>query len=202
MYINTFHYTREDVDCKYCTEYRTGEGCTANGCPWLAERIEAGAVGYQEAVMKTFPHNRRLNPRLRKAVRYFPGSLYLTAAHRKRMEDLKARLGYRRKRDTSAYFAVMYLLTANEDIADRTSDCFCKNGIMLHYAVTKDITPHNYALLGAAKDIYTDSSGIILGDLASSEIVDNLAFGLIVNALLIARYGCAVLKIEEKEAPH
>ena len=25
-------------------------------CPWLAERIEAGVVGYREAVLETFPH--------------------------------------------------------------------------------------------------------------------------------------------------
>ena len=33
-------------------------------CPWLAERIEAGVVGYREAVLETFPHERRLFQRL------------------------------------------------------------------------------------------------------------------------------------------
>ena len=44
MYINTFKYTPEDVDCKLCTEYVKKFGCTACGCPWMAERIEAGVV--------------------------------------------------------------------------------------------------------------------------------------------------------------
>ncbi len=48
MYINTFKYTPEDVDCKLCTEYVKKFGCTACGCPWMAERIEAGVVGYRE----------------------------------------------------------------------------------------------------------------------------------------------------------
>ena len=30
-------------------------------CPWLAERIEAGVVGYREAVLETFPHARRMH---------------------------------------------------------------------------------------------------------------------------------------------
>lgn len=31
MYINTFRYTPEDVDCKLCTEYRKKLGCTVKG---------------------------------------------------------------------------------------------------------------------------------------------------------------------------
>ena len=60
MYINTFKYTPKDVSCQLCTEYVKKLGCTALRCPWLAERIEAGVVGYREAVLETFPHERRL----------------------------------------------------------------------------------------------------------------------------------------------
>ena len=65
MYINTFKYTPKDVSCQLCTEYVKKLGCTALRCPWLAERIEAGVVGYREAVLETFPHERRLFQRLR-----------------------------------------------------------------------------------------------------------------------------------------
>ena len=64
MYINTFKYTPKDVSCQLCTEYVKKLGCTALRCPWLAERIEAGVVGYCEAVLETFPHERRLFQRL------------------------------------------------------------------------------------------------------------------------------------------
>jgi len=62
MYINTFKYTPKDVSCQLCTEYVKKLGCTALRCPWLAERIEAGVVGYREAVLETFPHERHLAP--------------------------------------------------------------------------------------------------------------------------------------------
>ena len=55
MYINTFKYSPKDVSCQLCTEYVKKLGCTALRCPWLAERIEAGVVGYREAVLETFP---------------------------------------------------------------------------------------------------------------------------------------------------
>ncbi len=37
-----------------------------------------------------------------------------------------------------------------------------------------------------------------LSDLANAEVTDTLVFSLITNALLIARYGCAVLSIRER----
>lgn len=46
MYINTFKYKPEDVACVLCAEYVKKLGCTALSCPCLAERMEAGVVGY------------------------------------------------------------------------------------------------------------------------------------------------------------
>ena len=56
MYINTFKYSPQDVSCQLCTEYVKKVGCTALRCPWLAERIEAGVVGYREAITETFSY--------------------------------------------------------------------------------------------------------------------------------------------------
>ena len=45
MYIRRFKYKPDDVDCRLCTEFRKRK-CTLEGCPWIAERIEAGVVSY------------------------------------------------------------------------------------------------------------------------------------------------------------
>jgi len=199
LYINTFQYTPEDVDCKLCTQYAgKKKGCKAKGCPWLAERIEAGVVGYEEAILETFPRDARLDARLHTAIQRFSGSMFLNAEHQQRMEYLKIRMGYSRRRDNPAYFAAMYLLTANADIYSRSANCFCRHGIEFDYAVLKEVSPHSYTLFSAARDIYTDSSGVMLSDLSNVEVTDTLAFSLIANALLIARYGCAVLSIRER----
>lgn len=195
-----FKYEMEDVECKFCTEYRGKKrGCPHKVCPWLAERIEAGAVGYEEALLDTFSLDPALETRLNTAVQLFHGSLWLNEAHRQRMEALKAREGYRPRRDTPAYFAAMYLLTADPDTAKRTSNCFCRDGIMFSYATTKGISPHGYTLLSAARDIYASGDGVALTDLADGEVIDTKAFCLIVNALLIARYGSAALELQQKE---
>ena len=182
-----FKYKMEDVECKFCTEYRGKKrGCAHVVCPWLAERIEAGVVGYEEALLDSFPHDPRLGAKLRTAVQLFHGSLWLNEGHRQRME-------------TPAYFAAMYLLTADPDTANRTANCFYRDGIMFSYATTKGISPHGYTLLSAARDIYANGDGIALTDLADGEVIDTTAFCLIVNALLIARYGCVALEIQQKK---
>ena len=50
MYIRRFTYKKEDVDCKLCTEYRGRKKCPHKICPYITERIEAGAVTYEEAI--------------------------------------------------------------------------------------------------------------------------------------------------------
>ena len=89
-------------------------------------------------------------------------------------------------------------LTSNADIYNAAANCFCRKGIEFDYAVMKNVTPHNYTLFSAARDIYTDATGVTLSDLANREVTDTLVFSLITNALLIARYGCAVLSIRER----
>ena len=116
MYINTFKYTPEDVDCKLCTEYVKKFGCTACGCPWMAERIEAGVVGYAEVVRQMFLHDNRLIARLAPFTRHFPGMLSPLTPPRQRMQVLKPPPGHCKRRDTPAFFAVMFLFTSDEDI--------------------------------------------------------------------------------------
>ena len=118
MYINTFKYTPKDVSCQLCTEYVKKLGCTALRCPWLAERIEAGVVGYREAVLETFPHERRLFQRLNLLIKHYPGSLWSNEQHERRMQYQCAVQGYRRRRDTNAYEPVRASMMVNDEEVD------------------------------------------------------------------------------------
>ena len=171
-------------------------------CPWLAERIEAGVVGYREAVLETFPHERRLFQRLTLLIKHYPGSLWSNEQHERRMQYQCAVQGYRRRRDTNAYYAAMYLLTSNDDIYRRTANCFCKDGIEFGYAVLKNTSPHNYALFMAARDLCDKTEAVTMADLAEPEVIDPEALRLIVNATLIARYGLAAFQIRARGAEY
>lgn len=128
MFICTFRYKPEHVDCHLCTEYDRKRGCTAQGCPWLAERIEAGVVGYYEAVQETFGQQGILPVRLWPLIASFPGTLWQDSQHPERMERAKARLGYYRRRDTPAYYAALFLLTSSAELWRRTANCFYRQG--------------------------------------------------------------------------
>ena len=118
MYINTFKYKPEDVSCVLCTEYVKKLGCTALSCPCLAERMEAGTVGYAEAVAELFPYRPRLTARIMRLAESFPGTMWQDNAHRKRMETLRLLLGCRKERDTPEFFAALTKKVAAALLAD------------------------------------------------------------------------------------
>ena len=195
MHLNTFKYKPEHVDCSLCTEYKKKTGCAAHGCPWLADRIEAGVVGYAEAAREIFAKYPGLQFRQNLLIRLFPGTFWVDERHKKRMDYTKALLGFRRKRDTSKFFAAMYLITANEDIYKCAANCLYKKGFDYSFARLRGISTHNYTLLMAVRGIYENTDGLTIADLADPYVVGPEAFRLIVNAALIARYGMGAMKL-------
>ena len=63
------------------------------------------------------------------------------------------------------------------------------------FLVMRGVSEHNYTLIQAAKALMCDGLDLTLCDLADCEVVDDVAFKLIVNALLIANYSSDVLKL-------
>ena len=111
------------------------------------------------------------------------------------METLRLLLGCRKERDTPEFFAALYLLTSNKELADRTFNCFFRGGIDFRYARRRGISSHDYTLLMAAKSLCCHTAEVTQGDLAEPQIIPDEAFRLLINALLIARFGLDALKI-------
>ncbi|MGM9603934.1 MAG: hypothetical protein ACI3XG_02600 [Faecousia sp.] len=195
MYIRKYTYTAEDVDCKLCTEHVGRKGCRQEVCPYYAERIEAGVISYREAVLSLIPPTSSIRYRLPKLIHGFPGSLWADEKHKTRMEVFNNRLGYIKSRNTPSYFAALYLLTSNDALYRRTANSFYHGGIDFSYAVLRGISPHNYALLYAAKGL-RHARGVTESELADPMTIDDEAFLLIMNALLIAKYGTAAFNLK------
>ena len=169
------------------------------GCPWLAERIEAGVVGYAEALLESFPENKRLAARLHMAVQLFFGSLWLDKQHKQRWDYLMARFRYsKRRKDTAKYYAVMYLFAASRELNRLTINCIERQSIDLTWANIAEMSDGDYTLFAAARSIAVDNIGRLLQRLEDISAVGLSEFCLIVNALLIYRYGLAALDIREK----
>lgn len=198
MYASTFKFTPRDVDCRFCTEYIKKLGCIALSCPCLTERMQAGTVGYEEAAAEILPAGSVLIPRVLHLGQAFPGTMWRDAQHQIRMSSARAILGFCGKRDTPRFLAALYLLTSNRDLCARTFNCFFKDRIDFRYARRHGISEHDYTLLMAAKGLYCGTQEVTQADLADPYIIDNEAFRLIINALLIVRFGADVLKITQR----
>lgn len=198
MKIRNFQYSPEDVDCGFCILKQSKQGAASGCCPFFRERLEAGVVGYQEAVREAVKPDPRLWWRLNRLVTAYPGTFWVSPGHKRRMEWTKAVNRYRP--NANEYYAAMYLLTANAALYRHTWSCFSTKGIDFRKARLKGISPHNYTLLIAAKGICTGADLIPTEDLADQEIVDDQAFRLMVNARLIEKFGLAALSIRTRFA--
>ena len=195
MYIRKFTYSAEDVDCNLCTEYTRKIGCRHEVCPFLAERIEAGVVSYQSAVKAMIPRRSILWNRLSALLQNYPGHLWADGNHKTRMELFNHQLGYNKSRNTPSYYAAMFLLTSNQALFNRTGNCFYRSGIEFGYATLGGMSPHNQALYTAAKGL-RNARGVTEAELADPSQIDDAAFRLIINAMLIAKYGTDVFKLK------
>ena len=155
-------------------------------------------VSYAEAAMKVFSSYGLLQHRLADLVDSYPGTFWIDERHRNRMEWFSHQLGYNPRRNSPPYYAALYLLTSSEELHRRTSNCFYRKGLAFEFAILKDISLHDYALYAVACDLNTGSVRMTVGDLADRAMVDDSAFRLIINAILIAKYGTDVFKLRKE----
>ena len=193
--ILSYHYKPADVACEYCVEWRHRR-CQAVGCPWLTERIEAGVVSYAAAVRELFGalHVPELCWRLEWLIKSYDSSFWLNAEHEYNTRLLLRSVGYQAWRNPR-FFASLYLFGSNRALMNRVWNACMPGGFEPLYMVMCGVSEHDYTLIQAAKALMCGGLGLTLYDLADREVVDDKAFTLIVNALLIANYGSDVLKL-------
>ena len=191
-----FQYSRDDMECPYCMNFRRNHPCPLEQCVCLDERIVAGAIDLNEFVRDCFfpEAGVQLQARLERSFNGCSIGFFLSDSHRERWQHWRARCYRMSDRDLAALF----LLTAYEDIWRRMIWKFDACGFDFQSVQLSGIQPELYSVYQAAKAISTGSRNITLVDLASPELVTDEAFHLIVCALLLAKYGDAILNFEGK----
>lgn len=191
-----FKYKPEDVACQYCTECRHRK-CTAPVCLYVPERLEAGAITYQELVrIFFFGMNHAALARRIDALTSRHSFGYRDSAHQYRLEGcLHGELA----RPSRCQLAALYLLTAKSDLWRRTASAIRAGQIDYSEVRQKDFDIQSYALYRTAKGI-SDMQIILAPDaLADPTLIGDDILWLIINAALIARYGKDVFSIESNE---
>ena len=185
--------TAADVDCRNCLQYRR-RSCRSLSCPYLSERLEAGAVTMDELIVETVRPWKHL-PLKQRAVGlacreerfHFEGQLHVM-----RMEELtKVNVEY----VNSRWLATVYLLSAQASLWRKT--LFAVRPDQIDFALVRlgESTVQEYVLYRAAKGICTGTLGATSEELADPELVNDETLLLILNAAVIARYGPEVINI-------
>ncbi len=160
-----------------------------------AKKTEVKFHGFKELIAKGIHFTDvELTTRLVGMVMTHSNYLWLNKKHRMNMSETDYLLGFHQHRNTNAYYAAIYLMVSNQDLVERCRWCVSKEGIDFSMLRLSGISPQNYALLMAAKEIYTGKEYFTEQDLANPEIIDINTFRLIITSKLIKQFGVNILK--------
>ena len=193
----TIEEKEEFKRCVYCSEYSKG-GCRTAHCPYLLDRADFGQIGYANFIKDSFwdSDDFFFKKRLRGLFRSFTGEWFMSSYHKDRYFYLtqgSALLQSTKKQN----LALLYLLTANEQLWDRAKDHIYPNKIALSEIPLTGINTTCYALYQAAKTIANGKLHIKENELADKTLIGEVAFKTIIQSFLIARYGDEIMTVKQ-----
>lgn len=189
MILNRFHYRPEDVDCRNCLHGNV-QVCILSVCPYIAERLEAGCIGFQELVEESFrdiPH-----AGLKKRIEAVTSWKGLSRAALQRIADRHL------EASCPGWLAAVYLLASSEHLWKLAVSAITPGSIAFSKISLKGISTDDYPLFRAAKGLYNGRFLLSASELADKELVNDSAFRDIICAALIARYGKAVISLAKE----
>lgn len=191
-------FTAADVDCKYCLLYRR-RSCSCLTCPYLAERLETGAVSLEELAMESIRpwKHLRLKQRIMGVASQAKEFRFQDQLHIMRMLEMtkedSSRVG-------SRWLAAVYLLSSQPALWQSALVAVTPDQIDFGRIRLRDIALQDYAIYRAAKGVFHGMLGVASEELADTELVSDETLYLILCAVLIARHGPQVMKIR-RDAP-
>lgn len=189
-----FEYTADDCSCKNCLHYFKKVGCTELICPYLTERITAGAVSICEVLLETFSEVDHLGFRIR-LLQYIHESeentmQFKNEKHREAFAEAVRKMN---KKD-NALMAAVYLFTADGRLWNQVSRYVDRCEIA--YDRIRNTTESGYALFCCAKDLALGTKRLTISDLADSDLIPPKLFAVICNAIAIRRYGLGAIQFK------
>ena len=157
---------------------------------YIAERLEAGCIGFQELVEESFrdiPH-----AGLKKRIEAVTSWKGLSRAALQRIADRHL------EASCPGWLAAVYLLASSEHLWKLAVSAITPGSIAFSKISLKGISTDDYPLFRAAKGLYNGRFLLSASELADKELVNDSAFRDILCAALIARYGKAVISLAKE----
>lgn len=150
---------------------------------------------YKRLVKNCFANfrHRYLNKRLQKLAQSFTGVWFLTPAQKQRFMTICK--PYTPKK----VCAIIYLLSADEDLWNRASSHIHSGEINLASIPLRGISTDGYALYQTARTIATGKEHIHINEIADEQLIGNFAFRAIIHGILIAKNGTHLVMKNESD---
>ena len=192
-------YTAADLRCELCLHWQQGR-CVLKRCICLKERLAAGLVAYDDLLRELVTRNSSpaCARRIQALAGTWTGSLFSGSAHR--VAFAIGKMSWQYKKPKQKELAALFLLTASQEMRDRSWAALKKDAIDFAAFPLREISGQGYALYQAAKTVVGSGHGLSHADLSDRELVDDDTFRLIVHAMLLARFGAAVMGLEKEAA--
>jgi hypothetical protein len=185
------------MNCKDCAD-PFDECHRACLCPYMIERLASQEIEYESIVISLFQKysSVHLKRRLDYLSRNFDGEIFLNPKHRCRFHRVIEIQNLPIENRNSIFLAILYLLTADDKLWDAARDniyldCFDFKNMHL-----KGINTDGYAIYQMARTIYSAKEYIKLDEIADKNLIGDEAFKVIINSILIAKYGAAIFQVK------
>ena len=183
--------SRFEKDYEHITAY-----CNSNTSSRVSNQIAGGVINYEEIICSCFEkcESHRLNVRFGDLIRNHDGEIFLSPKHRSRFQTVCRIQNEAIENRSPSYLATLFLLTVDDNLW-----CAAKDHIYLDRFDFKKMHLHGintdgYAIYQMAKTIHYAKEYIKLNEITDKQLIGEQAFKGIINSILIAKYGAAMLQ--------
>lgn len=186
---------KESLSCRYCTGYSKRLGCKAEGCPYIAERIEVGILDYRGLLGETYGKKIHATHHLMDRINALSSgrSMFANAEHNRRfystLTQVKAIVG----NPSNCYLSALYLLTAHSRLWSLVKDEVYAREIYFDEVKLHDIDTECYTYYQMARMLYDGISRITVSEMTDQELIPDEVFKVLIHASLILIYGIDTL---------
>lgn len=193
-----YHYS-----CKSCVYYFQGKDkCKRTVCPFLNERIKNKSITLLELIppiIYTTKNEKFYNRLLNLYHKIQEGKimgLFKSDKHKKIFDkqiNLYKKQGYIL---SNRFTAALFVLTADPFIWNHSKYHIKPNAIFFDEIDIKGIEPDAYLLFKIAKDFINKTNKVSTSELADKLVTREPLFKVIINGIIIARYGVDTVELE------
>ncbi|MGB4660131.1 MAG: hypothetical protein WBI07_13200 [Mobilitalea sp.] len=187
----------EEVNCQGC-DFPVYDGYNGITCVCNTDDQVAGVDDYGKMIENYYEDNGslRLKRRLDDLIRTYDGEIFLNPIHHSRFFTVCRLQNVSIEDRDQVYLAVLFLLTTDNKLWCAAKEHIYLDSFDFKKMHLKGINTDGYAIYQTARTIYTGIEYIKQDEIADRTLIDEQTFKIIINALLLSKYGTALFQVK------